>query len=122
MRSKLQAEKTGRIKVSPKDERTLDGIAFASKSEMKRYAELKLLERVGTIKMLVRQPKFILQESFIHPVFGKQREISYIADFEYYENGRCVVEDVKGMKTEVYKLKRKLFLARYPEIDFREVK
>lgn len=107
----------GRIQVAPKEERTLDGILFASKAEMNRYAELKMLERAGIIKNLELQPRFPLLAGN-----KKDRGTSYFADFAYEENGHRVVEDVKGHKTDVYKLKRKLFRDRYPEIDFREVK
>jgi hypothetical protein len=109
---------SGRIHVAPKEERTLDGVTFASKAEMNRFAELRMLERAGLIEGLELQPRFVLQ-----PKTDALRELAYIADFRYRsrETNRVVVEDVKGMRTEVYKLKRKLFLAKYPDIDFREV-
>ena len=93
----------------------LDGIKFDSKKEARRYKELKLLEKAGEIKNLQLQPRFTLQESFIHQ--GKtERKITYIADFMYEEkNGQIVVEDTKGYRTDVYKLKRKLFLKRYTD-------
>ena len=43
-----------------------------------------------------------------------------MADFRYEENGKLVVEDVKGVRTREYILKRKMFKYRYPEIEFRE--
>jgi hypothetical protein len=112
-----------RIKVSQKEERTCDGITFASKAEMNRYKELKMLEMAGKIRELQCQPSFVIQEVFIHKTFGKIQKISYKADFSYFdvELGHTVVEDVKGYKTEIYRLKKKLFLAKYPEVDFREV-
>ena len=36
-----------------------------------------------------------------------------VADFEYIENGEMVVVDVKGFKTAVYMIKKKLFLYKY---------
>jgi hypothetical protein len=114
---------SGRIRVAPKADRTLDGITFASKAEMNRYAELLMMKRAGLISNLELQPRFILQEGYQDgPV--KVLALEYVADFRYFEHrsGFAVVEDVKGHKTEVYKLKRKLFRAKYPEIDFREVK
>lgn len=107
----------GRIQVAPKEERTLDGILFDSKAEMNRYAELKMLERAGIIKDLKLQPRFPLI-----PAHENERGLTYVADFAYEENGHRIVEDVKGHKTDVYKLKRKLFRERYPELDFREIK
>lgn len=90
----------------------IDGIRFDSKKEAEFYAELKLREKVGEISHLRLQPRYLLQEAFRHN--GKQyREIEYVADFEYIENGVTVVVDVKGFRTAVYMIKRKLFLCRY---------
>ena len=98
----------------------IDGIEFDSKKEGKRYQELKMLEKAGKIKDLKLQPKFLLQESFKYK--GKtQRAIFYIADFEYIKDGKRIVEDVKGVKTDVYKLKKKLFLKKYPDVIFKEI-
>jgi hypothetical protein len=78
---------------------------FDSKAEARRYGELVVLQRAGMISELKLQEKFTL--------IGKQkgeRAASYIADFTYRERGELVVEDVKGMKTREYVLKRKLML------------
>lgn len=94
----------------------VDGIRFDSMKEARRYQELQLMERAGAIEDLELQPKFLLQESF--RLDGKtHRKIEYIADFKYWdvEKGSWVVEDVKGVKTEVYKIKKKLFLKIYGE-------
>jgi len=98
----------------------VDGIKFDSGKEAERYLELKLLEKKGIISNLILQPKFLLQESFEYKG-KKERAIFYIADFEYIQNGKRIVEDVKGVKTDVYKLKRKLFLKKYPRVEFREI-
>ena len=50
-----------------------------------------------------------------------ERAVKYIADFVYIENGKTIVEDAKGFKTEKYIIKRKLFKYKYPECEFREV-
>jgi gp72 family protein len=90
----------------------IDGIRFDSKKEAEFYAELKLREKVGEISHLRLQPRYLLQEAFKHE--GKQyREIEYVADFEYIENGVTVVVDVKGFRTAIYMLKKKLFLYKY---------
>jgi Protein of unknown function (DUF1064). len=92
----------------------IDGITFDSKSEAKRYEELKLLQRGGAIQNLSLQPRFMLQEGFVNIDTGKkERAIEYVADFQYDEGDRTVVEDVKGFKTADYKIKRKLFLHKY---------
>ena len=80
--------------------------------EAQRYKELLLLEKAGIIKDLQRQVKFVLIPTQRDEVTKKviERERSYYADFVYYMNGERVVEDVKGMRTEVYKLKKALML------------
>lgn len=91
---------------------TIDGITFDSRREAKRYSELKLMERAGAIKDLRRQVKYELLPPF--SVDGKHyRATTYVADFVYVEEGREIVEDCKGFRTDVYKLKRKLFAHRY---------
>ena len=100
---------------------TIDGHTFDSKAEADRYCELKLLEKAHVIRDLKLQPGFILQEHFKHDGVW-ERAITYKADFSYIDGGRVIVEDVKGMKTEVYKIKRKLFLKKYgDEVIFKEV-
>jgi len=114
---------SARIHVSAKQARTLDGIVFDSKAEMQRYAELRMLERAGLIKDLELQPPYILQDAYLRD--GKKiRAITYFADFRYLDmrTKRIVVEDCKGMQTEVYKLKKKILLFKFPEINFQEVK
>lgn len=99
----------------------VDGVVFDSMKEASHYADLKFLERAGVITDLELQPRFLIQEPFICDG-KKERKIEYVADFRYKRDGRVVVEDVKGKKTDVYKLKRKLFLYRYGDsVDFREV-
>ncbi len=77
---------------------------YASKREAKRAQELRLLERAGKISRLETQVKFLLV-----PQCGKERPVHYVADFVYQDqHGIRVVEDCKGFRTDVYKLKRKL--------------
>lgn len=101
----------------------VDGITFDSKKEATRYRELKALERVGKIDRLELQPRFVLMDGFRYE--GKAvRKIEYVADFLYRDLSTCelIVEDVKGVKTDVYKLKKKLFLKHYGnEYKFKEV-
>jgi hypothetical protein len=89
---------------------------YASKREAKRAQELKLLQTARKIFQLREQVKFTLI-----PKQEGERECAYIADFTYQEptsfepdgtiaETDMVVEDVKGMKTAVYKIKRKLML------------
>ena len=85
--------------------RTLDGQVFDSQREYYRWCELRLLERAGIISGLQRQVKYELI-----PKQDGERACTYVADFVYYEDGKLVVEDSKGHKTEAYKIKKKLML------------
>lgn len=99
-----------------------NGIVFDSVAEANRYAELLMSVNAGAISDLSIHPHYLLLEGFQHNG-EKIRPVYYEADFEYSENGQWVVEDVKGVETEVFKIKRKLFLTRYGgQYDFRVVK
>ena len=82
----------------------IDGHTFASKAEANRYRHLKILEQAGQISNLSLQPRYALDVNGVHIA-------NYIADFRYWNEGGRVIEDVKGMKTPVYRLKKKLMLA-----------
>ena len=103
----------------------IDGINFDSVKEGNRYMELRLLLQAGEISELELQPEYLLLEGCQGKDGAKIRPITYRADFRYRDkDGRLVVEDVKASRsfqTEVYKLKKKLLLARYSNINFREV-
>ena len=109
--------KYNKYHVSPKNERTVDGITFASKAEMLCYLELKQLQKRGLITALILQPRFLLV-----PKTKNKRAVYYVADFQYIQDGKTIVEDVKGVKTEVYKIKIKMFLWKYPDLIFFENK
>ena len=118
-----QRQKYGNEKVS------CDGITFDSKKQVRRYNEIKLLQRAGQITELELQQSFELVPSCYEAIptgeYYKKGEkkgqpkyknvciekaVTYRADFTYYENGQLVVEDTKGMKTKEYIIKRKLML------------
>jgi hypothetical protein len=83
-----------------------DGQVFDSVKEYQRWGELKILQRAGVISDLRRQVTYELI-----PKQKGERACNYIADFVYVnDKGETVVEDVKGYKTEVYRLKKKLML------------
>lgn len=95
-----------------------DGITFDSLKEMRRWNELVLLQRAGVISELRRQVAYELVPSVI--LDGrKQRPVSYVADFQYRENGVLVTEDSKGFRTPEYRIKRKL-MAHVHGIEIRE--
>lgn len=89
---------------------TRDGETFDSVKEYRRFCELRLLEKAGAVTDLQRQVKFELIPA--QRIDGKvvERACGYVADFVYMENGQQVVEDTKGMRTQEYRLKRKLML------------
>jgi hypothetical protein len=99
-------KKRNKYGVAPVKERTLDGIIFDSKREAARYAELKLLEKGGFIRQLELQPAFEFELN------GKVI-FKYIADFRYFEGKTRVVEDVKGVQTPLFRLKRKLIESQF---------
>ena len=80
---------------------TIDGIRFASQREGTRYRELKLLVRAGQIRDLELQPNLPVK-------YEGKLLFTYRADFAYIENGQRVIEDTKGFRTAVYKLKKKI--------------
>ena len=91
-----------------------DGIKFDSNREMAYYIKLKMLEEKGIIKDLELQKSFELQPSF--KINGKTyRKITYKADFSYIsvEDNKIHIVDTKGFRTDVYKLKRKMFAYKY---------
>lgn len=85
---------------------TVDGYKFDSLKEARRYETLKLMVKAGEITELLLQPKFDLIVNDVK--IGK-----YIADFRYREgvSGSYIIEDVKGIKTPLYRLKAKLVKA-----------
>jgi hypothetical protein len=84
---------------------TIDNIVFDSKREAARYADLKILQQIGEISALAMQPQYDLW-------VNNRRICRYKADFSYFDKaGKLIVEDAKGMRTPVYRLKKKLMAA-----------
>lgn len=104
-------EKYGRIK------KTVDGIVFDSTVEAEAWRILKLWEAAGAITELEVQPEFQLEPGFM--VDGKKvRAIKYRADFLFVKEGRKTVVDVKGVQTQAFRIKAKMFKSRFPELVF----
>jgi hypothetical protein len=93
----------------------VDNITFDSKKEAKRYVFLKEQEQTGQIKNLQRQVKYELIPSQKDKDTGKviERAVVYKADFVYELDGEQIVEDVKGVRTPEYVIKRKLLMYKY---------
>ena len=89
---------------------TVDGITYDSEKEYRRHRELLLMQKAREIQKLDRQVPFVLIEK---SEYG--REIKYVADFVYFQDGKKIVEDVKSepTKTPLYKLKKRLLAEKY---------
>lgn len=95
-----------------------DGTLLDSNRELRRYMELRLLEKGKAIKDLEIHPRIPIEiggvpiKYITHNGRGR-RQMFYVSDFRYYdlEHGKRVLEDVKmqsGHRTEVYRMKRAL--------------
>lgn len=91
----------------------VDGILFHSKGEAGRYSELRILQRQGVITDLRLQPCFQI-------TVAGQKICKYKADFIYFEDGKEVIEDFKGMETPVFRLKWKLVQALFPQYVYKK--
>ena len=84
---------------------TIDNQRFASKKEAKRYLELKELKRTGEVLFFFTQARLPIVKT----------NAKYVCDFVvFWKDQTITIEDVKGIKTEVYKLKKKLIESEYP--------
>ncbi len=101
----------------------VDGIKFSSVLEARYYKNLVLLKKAGEVLEFKLQVPFELQPAYIKSDGKKIRSIKYLADFVIkYKDGHEEVVDTKGMETAVYKLKKKMLLFKYPQINFKEVR
>lgn len=91
--------------------KTEDG-TFDSKYEYEEWCRLKLLERGGVIRNLMRQVPYILIPT-IRTTSGTLKQIVYYADFVYEENGIVCMVDTKGFETDTYKIKKRLLINQY---------
>lgn len=93
---------------------TYNGIVYDSKRESKRAGELDILKRIGEVKSWLPQSEFRIEHRGV-------KICSYFADFKVvYADGHVEFEDVKGVKTAVYKLKKKLVKA-FHGVDIKEI-
>lgn len=100
----------------------IDGLTFDSQAEANYYDHLKQLMKKGIVTAIIPQPRYLLQESFKKNgiLF---RKIEYVADFAVqYADGHGEVVDVKGVETTDFKIKRKLFEKKYPDLSLKVVK
>lgn len=112
-----------KFNVASPERRTWRGMVFDSMREMRRYQELFALQEAGQIRNLKRQRWCVLIPG-VRWNGRTLRSIRYRIDMEYDTVGRIpshIVEDVKGVRTHAYVIKRQLFLRQHPEFGFREV-
>ena len=89
-----------------------DGIKFDSIAEKDRYVELKLLLQAGEIRGFKRQPSFLFENG-----------TRYRPDFIVCgKDGEIWTEDVKGVETQAFKIKKKLWEHEYPWLELRTVR
>lgn len=106
------------IRRAPAAERTVDGIVFDSKSEARRWSELRLLERAGEIHDLHRQVNYALTIG-TRPIkirsagFPRGRPCVYTADFTYINGNELVIEEHKGHDDPAARLRRAVVEAIY---------
>ena len=94
--------------------KTVDGITFDSILEARRYTVLKSRLEAGTISDLRLQPHYTIMEGYKDLSGTYIRPVQYIADFSYINaDGKRIVEDTKGVRTEAYAIKRKLVRDRF---------
>lgn len=98
-----------------------DGVEFDSVAEMRYYQVLAARQAAGEITELELQPRFEVIPGFRDMAGRRHAPRHYTADFQYKEQGRIVVVEVKGFKTEAYILRRTLFLFQYGHICFQEI-
>lgn len=111
--SQPKKKSSGNMKAIKKE---VDGIVFASTMEADYYEYLKAEKEAGRVVKFELQPKFPLQEAF--KKYGRTiKGISYISDFRVqYSDGSELIIDVKGRETDDFKLKRKMFDYKYPDL------
>ena len=102
----------------------VNGIKFQSKLEGTRYQQLLWLLNADEISDLKLQPEFQIFEGYIDSVTGeKHKSRYYVGDFKYTDkkSHQTIVEDTKGIETDVFKLKWEMVQEKYPEYVFRKL-
>lgn len=102
-----------------------NGHIHDSAKEARRCNDLHLLQRAGQISRLTIEPQFWFVIDGIQIKHDNGRRVGIKADFQYFEGESNVVEDVKAAdwkgRARDYPLRKAVFRALYPFIEFREV-
>lgn len=87
-----------------------DNYRFSSKKEARRYDELILLKRSGDVLFFMMQPPFYMPGA------------KYVGDFLiFWADGTVTLEDVKGVRTPTFIMKKKMMAIHYPHIEIEEI-
>jgi len=129
MDKKKQTKSKAKPKAKPKRKNkygnkktTIDGIEFDSKKEAEYYLKLKQQKADGEISHFGLQPEYELQPRF-HKNGKTYRPIKYIADFIIKNNdGTYEIVDIKGVETKDFKIKKKMFEFKFPELELKIIK
>lgn len=113
MKAKEYIDLMGSVKAKRNKYGAVRTRGYASRKESRRAAELEYMERAGLISDLRQQVKYVLIGAQRTPEGVYVAPCSYVADFVYVKDGETVVEDVKGVRTPVYRIKYKLMLERH---------
>jgi hypothetical protein len=98
------------------------GHTHGSKKEAMRCNQLSEMEQCGQISDLQQQPQFWFAINGKPLKHANGHRVGYKSDFQYRDDqGRLVVEEVKGFTVRDWPLRRAVFVALYPDIIFREV-
>lgn len=103
---------------------TINGITFDSQLEAERFQQLLLLEQAGEISCLKLQLGLQINSPWTNPQTGaKLKGSMYYADFFYVDNRshKMIIEDTKGVETDVFRLKWNLVQSLYPQYEFRKI-
>lgn len=98
------------------------GHSHDSRKEARRCDDLHLLQRAGEISGLKQQPRYKFHVEGRAVMLNNGQVAHLTADFEYVENGRTVVEDVKGVIVRDFPLRAALFRTLWPDIELRVTK
>lgn len=98
------------------------GVTFDSKREAARWQELLLMQQAGVISQLQRQWTYELQPAFTDNEGKRQAAVKWVADFTYVEDGKVVAEDVKGVVTQAFSIKARLFRYKFRDVELRIVR
>jgi hypothetical protein len=100
-----------------------NGVLYDSQLERRRALELKILFEHGEITWWSWGPRYVLVDATVDERTGKRTAaVTYRPDFVVLEKGVLRVEDTKGLKTQMFMLKQKLWKARYPNVELRVIK